>query len=442
MNPVYRTLSAVLFSAALAYAGNGLQGMILPLRGAEEGFSTFVLGLLGSTYALGFMAGCVFCPRIIRRVGHIRALTVFAAVSANTVLLYVLFPDPLVWLFVRVVGGASLAGMFLVIESWLNETSDNSIRGQVFSIYMIINYSSVTTGQMMVSLGDPGDFKLFALACMGLAAALIPVGLTRMIGPAPLQTVQIRLLHLFRISPIGAVGALLVGFCSGIFGSLGVVFVDSIGFSSTQAAIFISAAIVGAALFQMPSGWLSDRIDRRLVILGLAAISSLVGIALFLSDGNGPASSLAARIGLSVPWTWTLAALVFGAFAYPLYGICVAHVNDHVSPEGYVEASGGILMIWGAGAALGPFAASLVMETIGANGLFLATALAHGSLALFAVLRMVQRTAPSAEEKDPWMLTPLARTTLAAVMLDPRSDGEIRNDETEEPTPGADSGGA
>lgn len=418
---VLTTLAAVLISACLVYLGNGLQGVLLPLAGLEAGFPTVILGLMGAAFSVGFVLGCVVCPRIIRRVGHIRALAVFAAITANMLLAYALILHPLAWLLLRVGSGLALAGMFMVIESWLNERATNANRGRIFGAYMVINSASVVAGQMLVSLGDPGEMSLFLWGAILLSLALVPVSLTTATGPAPITDVRLALGRLYRASPVGVVSAILVGVSSGCFGTLGAVLVSRLGFSTTEVALFVSAALAGAALMQGPAGWVSDRVDRRWLLTVLGALSCLVGLWMGLSDGDGPASGLARLLGLPLPWAWILAAGLFGAFAYPLYGISVAHLNDRVHSDSFVAAASTSLLLWGSGAAIGPVLGSLAMGWLGDNALFLVTGLAHAALALFALLRMVQRAAPAAGDKAPFRPTGVGRTTPEAANLDPRA---------------------
>lgn len=421
MSVLFGPVGAVLLSAALAYAGNGLQGMILPLRGVAESFPTWALGLLGTAFAAGFMGGCLGCPLVIRRVGHIRAMAVFAAAASSAVLGYVMVVDPWAWLLLRLASGASLAGVFMVIESWLNEQADNTTRGRVFGAYMIVNFAAVTAGQMLAAAGDPAGFGLFALACIGICWALVPVGLTRASSPAPPASVRIRVLRLLRLSPVGAVGAAIVGFANGTFGTLGVVYVSGLGFSTLEVTLFASAAIAGAAVMQLPAGALSDRIDRRTVIVAFAAAAVGVGLWMGLSARSGLAVSAADLLGIDREMAWVLAAFLYGAVAYPLYGLCVAHMNDFVDREDFVEASSGVLLLWSIGAAAGPFLAGFAMSLAAPVALFFVIAAAHGALALFALWRMTRRAAPATEDKGSFVAVGAVRTTTEAIVLDPRS---------------------
>ncbi len=414
MRSALAVVGAVLLSAALVFLGNGLQGMVLPLRGVSEGFSTPILGALGAGYSLGFMIGCLGAPFIIRRVGHIRALAVFAAIAANAALAYVLAIEPAAWILLRLVSGAALAGMFMIVESWLNERADNTNRGAIFGAYLVVNYSAVMSGQLSIGLDSPANFTLFAVMAILISAALIPVSLTTSTGPAPIQSVRVRLVRIFRISPVAGLGAIMIGVANGSFGTLAPVLGARFEFGAFETSLFVSAAFLGAAISQLPLGYLSDRVDRRYVIAGAALAALAVELWLGLRSAEPGADAT----------SWIVSAFVLGMFAFPLYGLCTAHLNDFVEPGNFVEASSGFLLLWGVGAMLGPILASFVMTGLGPNTLFLTSGLAHLALAAFALFRMTRRAAPATEDKGAFVPAGVVRTTPEGANLDPRSPGE------------------
>lgn len=428
-------VGAVLLSAALVYAGNGLQGVVVPLRGVAEGFPTTVLGLFGSAFSLGFMGGCLAGPRVVRRVGHIRALAVFAALAASTALLYPLMPDPLPWVALRMAGGAALAGMFLVIESWLNERATNADRGRIFGAYMVVNYAAVTAGQLLAAAGDPKGFALFAVAAIGISWALIPIGLTTAPAPQPVPAARLRVLRLFSVSPVGAVGSVIIGITSGAFGTLAAVFGARLGFTTLEIAVFLGASIVGAAAMQVPAGWLSDRMDRRRIIVALGGLSAALGLWMAVSGRMGLAEAGAAAIGVGLPEAWIVAAFLYGCASYPLYGLLVAHMNDFVAEDAFVETASGTLFLWGAGAVIGPVVVGAAMTATDPYALFFGTAIGHAALTGFTLWRMTRRAAPSAEAKTDYVPVAIAGTTPAVADLDPRSEPSPEAPAPEAPAP-------
>ena len=375
-------VSALLLSVSLLLAGNGLQGSLLPLRASLDQQSALEIGILGSAYFVGFGVGCFKAAALISRVGHIRVFTAAVALASAVALIHALVSIPQIWWLLRAVTGFCFAVLYIVIESWLADKSDDDNRGAVFSIYTIINLTVLTLGQGMLVLGDPQDFPLFLVASILVSLAAIPIALSTAQAPEPPQTFQLRLKYLFDLSPAGMGGAFSVGLANGTFWSLGPVFASErmTSFPATQAvALFMSAVVLGGAIGQWPLGRLSDKQDRRRVIVLSSGAAIFPAIALFwLPD-------------YFALWPILLAG-AFGFFAFPLYALSVAHTNDVIDPADYVEASSGLLLLYGAGAVLGPIMASIFASFFGIAAMFLATALIHLSLAGLVLVRITQKT--------------------------------------------------
>ncbi len=385
MTKAFAPITALLLSVALLLMGNGLQGTLLPVRANLEAFSDTDIGILGSSYFLGFAAGCLYGPHLIRRAGHIRAFAALVAVASCVVLVHSIFLTPVLWWVLRAMTGFCFAALYMIIESWLNEKSTNETRGFVFSLYTIINLTVITIGQLMLGLDQPENFPLFLLASILVSLAAVPVAMTKAEAPAPVQSVRIRLKHLYKLSPVGVVGCLAVGLANGSFWALAPVFAQEKGANAWGVAIFMSTAVIAGALGQWPLGRLSDKMDRRRIIIAAACGSAIAGL-LFAF--------------WSPPWGQGAFALIFlfGLFAFPLYGLSVAHMNDYVEPNGYVEAASGLLLIFALGAVAGPLVASSLTRVFGPDALFAMTAGVQLCLAAFAVYRMRKR-APAPEEE-------------------------------------------
>ncbi|MGF1592129.1 MAG: MFS transporter [Kiloniellaceae bacterium] len=381
----FAPITALLLSVALLLMGNGLQGTLLPVRANLEAFSATDIGILGSAYFLGFAAGCLYGPRLIRRAGHIRAFTALVAIASCVVLVHSLFLEPVLWWVLRAATGFCFAVLYMIIESWLNEKSSNENRGFVFSLYTIINLTVITIGQLMLGLDRPEDFPLFLLASILVSLAAVPVALTKAAAPAPVQSVRIRIGHLYRLSPVGVIGCLAVGLANGSFWALAPLFAQDKGADTWGVAVFMSVAVLAGALGQWPLGRLSDKMDRRRVIIGAACGSAIAGIFF---------------VALAPSWGVPLMSLifVFGLFAFPIYGICVAHMNDYVEPDGYVEAASGLLLVFALGAVVGPIVASTLVRFFGPDALFGMTAGVQLCLAAFAFYRMRKRPPAPVEE--------------------------------------------
>ncbi len=425
MSQAIGPLTALLLAVAILFFGNGILGVLLPVRATLEAFATTSIGLIAAAYSVGFMVGCLSMPYIVRRVGHIRAFAVCAAIAASGVLVMPLAVHPGVWIPLRALSGVCFAGLFMVIESWLNERATRVNRGQILATYMVINLSAVTAGQMVLPLAAPAGFALFAVTAIAITLALVPVGLTTSSAPQPLRQVRLRLGRLYAMSPVGVVGGFFVGLANGAFGGLGAVFATQIGMSVTGVALFMSAALVGGALAQVPIGRLSDRVDRRKVIAAACALAAVAGgLLALLGDARQGGLLVSADVALAdlSPLALVAVAALFGAAIYPQYSLCVAHTNDFVGREDFVEASSGLLLTWAIGASIGPVLAAFAMDGLGVGGLFLYTAVAHASFAAFTVYRIGQRAPVPPEERAPYVAAGRpSRTTPVAVDLDPRA---------------------
>jgi MFS family permease len=381
-------VTALLLSVAMLLMGNGLQGTLLPVRAQFEDFSALDIGVLGSSYFLGFALGCLLGARVVRRVGHIRAFTAMVSIASTISLAHALLLSPVVWWVLRAGTGFCFAALYMVIESWLNERSTNETRGLVFSVYTIVNLTVITIGQMMLTLDSPRTFALFALASILVSLAAVPVALTTAAAPQPPVIVRIRPRYLYKLSPVGFVGCFAVGLANSSFWALGPVFAQRGEGDVTAVAIFMSLTVIAGAAGQWPLGRASDRMDRRKVIVFACVGGALAGTGLMLSNQIWP------------PGLFVFAGL-FGFFTFPLYSLCAAHMNDYVEPDGYVEAASGLLLVFGAGAVLGPLLASAVMRLTGVDQLFGFTAVVQMSAAAFTLYRMRQRArAPEAERVE------------------------------------------
>jgi MFS family permease len=412
MFAAYRPILSLLRGTAFLLAASGLHGLLLPLRGQVEGFSTAALGLMGTAWAGGFVAGCFFAPRIVRRAGHVRAFGTFASAGAIIALLTGLIIDEYAWIALRAFTGFTMAGAFMIIESWLNEKATNENRGTVFGLYMMVTYASIMGGQMIVAGGDVRSASLFMITGIFFCLSLIPTAVSTQSTPKPLQDVKLDLKGLYVNSPVSAVACLLIGIANGAWGTLGAVYGARIGISTAEIALMMSLVVVAGAAMQMPAGRVSDRTDRRYVLAGAAFGAALFALLVFLLQPRSGAFVIAMTAA-------------YGAFAYTLYSIAVAHANDHARPEDFVKVSGGLLLLYGFGTMIGPMLAAALMGWMRPEGLFVATALAHLALAGYTLLRIRARAPVPIEDRDAYKTQPAERSlTPEAVRLDPRTKTE------------------
>lgn len=409
MLAAYRPILSLLRGTAFLLAASGLHGLLLPLRGQAEGFSTGVLGLLGSAWAGGFVAGCFIAPRLVRRAGHVRAFGAFAASGAIIALLTGLIIDPVAWIVLRAATGFSMAGCFMVIESWLNEKATNENRGTVFGLYMMVTYASIMAGQMIVAAGDVRDDSLFMVAGIFFCLALLPTAMSTASTPKPLQDVKLDVAGLYANSPVSSVACVLIGVANGAWGTLGAVYGARIGITTAEIALMMSLVVVAGAALQLPVGRVSDRTDRRYVLAAAALGAALFGLLVFVATPRSGAIVIAMTA-------------CYGALAYTLYSLAVAHANDHASPENFVKVSGGLLLLYGFGTMIGPVIGAALMGALRPESLFLATALAHVALAVYTVLRISRRAPVPVGEREAFKTLPAERgVTPEAVRLDPRT---------------------
>jgi MFS family permease len=433
MPAVLVSVSALLLGAAILLLGNGLLGILLPVRASLENFATTSIGLIASAYSAGFVLGCVAMPHVVQRVGHIRTFAVMAAIAACAALVMVLAVDPVIWILLRMVTGIAFAGLYMVIESWLNEKASNTNRGRMFATYMVIQLAAITAGQMLLPLGEPGGFGLFVIAAIAITLALVPVGLTTSTAPQPLTTVHLRLGRLYAMSPVGVLGCFFIGLANGAFGGLGAVFATDVGLSTTWVALFMSAALVGGALFQIPFGRLSDRIDRRRVLILACLLAVLAGGVLSVSGDARDGGLLpdAFREAALSPYVLIGAVIVFGGCIYSMYSLCVAHTNDFVDREDFLEASSGLLLTWGLGSAIGPVLAAFAMERVGLGGLFLFAAVVHLLFMAYTWYRITRRAPLAPADRADFVHADAARASPVAAALDPRAPDQPEGEPAE-----------
>lgn len=369
-----RPIASILLGVALLLAGTGLQFTLLPLRGAADGFSPFELGAIGSSYYLGFVGGCLLSPYLILRAGHIRAFAALVALVVVVGLTYPLASAVGAWLVFRLINGFCMAGFFLVIESWLNDRATNETRGLVMSSYVMVNFMAFTVGQLMVMLYPVQSSENFIVAAMLASLAIVPVALTRSAQPAPITIVSFRPIELYRAAPVGLIGSLMVGVASGAFWGLGPLSAAGNGLSVEMVAAFMSAATIAGALAQYPVGRLSDRMDRRLVLLALLIGAAVVGVLLWLFAQGG--------------WQLVAFGVLFGALTLPGYSLAAAHAYDKTASGDMVRTAATLLLANALGATTGPLLASLVMSALGPRSLFLFTALVEAALAVYVFHRI------------------------------------------------------
>lgn len=382
MFDVIRNSWALLFGMLLLMIGNGLLGTLLGVRGDIEGFSTTELSIIMSGYFVGFLGGSRAAPEMIRRVGHIRSFAALGSLISAAVIIFPLMTDPYSWTFLRVIIGFCFSAVYVTAESWLNNASTNENRGKTLSIYMIVQLTGVVAAQALLVAGDPGDYTLFVVLSVLVSLSFAPILLSVTPIPAFEATKPMKLKELLQVSPLGCVGLFLLGgVFSAMFG-MSAVYGTEVGFSLPQISLFVATFYIGGLFLQYPIGWLSDRMDRRVLILAVGIVGTL-----------------AALIGAAFGGVYALilvSAFLYGGLANPLYALLLAYTNDFLEADQMAGAGGGLVFINGVGAIFGPLAIGAIMDLIGPTGFFLYLAALMAGMAGYAAYRMTVRPAPAA----------------------------------------------
>ncbi|TVS05586.1 MAG: MFS transporter [Rhodobacteraceae bacterium] len=388
MFKVFTASWALLLGMMLLMVGNGVQGTLLGIRGAIEGFSTYQMSIVMSAYFAGFLFGSKMAPELIRRVGHVRVFAALGSLISAVLVLYAAIPDWMVWTLLRVLIGFCFSGVYVTAESWLNNTASNENRGQALSLYMIVQMVGIISAQALINFADPAGFMLFIIPSVLVSLAFAPILLS--ISPAPTfgTTKSMSIRELYGVSPLGVMGIFLMGGVFAAMFGMTAVWGTEAGLSVFEISLFTAAIYFGGLVFQYPIGWLSDRMDRRRLLIIVALIGSAGG-------------AMAVVFDLSFVWLLGVA-LIIGGISNPLYSLLVAYTNDYLDHDQMAAASGGLLFVNGLGAIIGPLAIGWLMSLIGPSGFFLFIIMLTTSLAAYALWRMTQRAPVPLAETGPF----------------------------------------
>lgn len=384
---------ALLLGMGMLMLGNGMQGTLLGLRASAEGFTNTVTGLVMSSYFVGFIGGAILTPVIIRRVGHVRVFAAMASLTSVAIVVHALFVTPPIWGAMRMVTGFAFASLYIVTESWLNDRATNDVRGGLLSVYLVITFVAIAAGQLTVNLASPSGYDLFLLNAVILSLAAVPILLSQNTEPDHSAPDPLTLRQLYRISPLGTVGAFSTGMSQGAVFGMAAVFARGHDLSVFQVSLFMTALIAGGALLQWPIGRLSDRLDRRYVIIGVGLLVALI-------------AAVAIPVGRISDSGLVIMGLLFGGTVLPLYGLYVAYTNDHLEPRQMVAASSSLYMAVAAGAVLGPTLTGWLMDVSGPDGFLWYFVVIHLAMVGFAVYRMTRSGTPGIGEQSPYAPVP------------------------------------
>lgn len=405
MGKVLSPFTPLFVATLLLTVGTGFLGTLLSVRLTMTGLDAHVTALVMSMNYAGMILGSFYGPRMMRSVGFIRSFTIFASMATVCVMCHALFPQPLVWGILRMLTGLAITGIYVVIESWLGGSTEPTMRGRVFAVYMVLNYMGNSAGQLLLGLADPRGMAPFFMLGILFCLCLTPVAGTRSVPPRIPPTIPFNLLRLYRLAPLSMLGCLTSGLVSGAFFTLGPVFAMNKGLSVHQVSWFMGIAVFGGLLLQWPIGIMSDRFDRCRVLAGIAFSLAFVSGCLWLFSGSS-FTVLLALTGL------------FGGLSFTLYPVAVARANDRLAPSEIISVSSALILFYGAGAFAGPLGASFFIAKAGPHGLYCFIGLVAVLFGTAACTFSVRETIVPADQEGDCLS--ISKVCAAAAMLDPR----------------------
>ncbi len=412
---------ALLFGMFLLQIGNGLQGTVLGVRGASEGFSSATMGYVMAAYFVGFMGGSQITPWLLRRVGHVRVFAALASLISAALILYAAVVHPVAWLLMRLIIGFCFSGVYVVAESWLNDSATNETRGKTIGAYVTVQMLGIVLAQAVLNVADPGGYDLFVIMSVLVSISFAPILLSSSPTPVFETTRGMTLARLFHTSPLGCVSMFALGATFACMFGMSAVYAGAIGLGTLEVSVFVGALYLGGMILQLPIAWVSDQIDRRILIICVTATCALAaGLAVVVS-GNFPAL--------------VFAAFVIGGMANPLYSLIIAYVNDYLEHEDMAAASGGLILINGIGAMGAPVVVGYAMDIAGPSGFFVFIAICMVLIVFYALFRMVRRERGEMETTPVVALTPATSRVAVDVAWDAAMEQAMADTEAEQEPP-------
>tara|TARA_Y100001970_G_scaffold294032_1_gene446072 strand:+ start:4348 stop:5637 length:1290 start_codon:yes stop_codon:yes gene_type:complete len=402
---------------------HGLQMQVMGIRSVVEDFSVITTGIFMSGYYIGYFSGSKTTPKLVQKVGHIRVFAAFASLASLSALLAAVYVNPVMWTLSRFVTGISLVSCYIVTESWLNDRATNKNRGQLLSAYMIILYSGLGIGMLLLNVSNPKNYEPFILVSVLLSLALVPILLTKRSAPKFKKIGTISVQELYKISPLGTVSSFCTGIIHAAFFSLMAVYATKSNFTLFETSILLFIATLSGVIFQGPIGYFSDKLDRRKVIVAVTFLSAIFSFFAIILGGSNLANMY---LSIEISYSKILFFIVVGLYAglcLPLFSLNLAHTNDYVPKEKFVAAGGGLQLIFGFGAISGPIICSLFMDWFDTNGFFIFLIISHVIIGLFGIYRMNVRRV--VENPDSTFTAVPATITPAGLELDPDTPADL-----------------
>ena len=390
---------ALLFGMFLLMLGNGLQGTLLGVRGSIEGMSPQTMSWVMTGYFVGFLFGSQLTPNMIRRVGHVRVFAALGSLVSACLILYAAWTNPYFWFLLRIIVGFCFSGIYVVAESWLNDSSSNETRGQTLSAYLIVQMMGIVLAQAVLNFADPSGYMLFIIISVVVSLSFAPILLS--VSPAPqFQTSKrMTLSQLWSISPLGVVGQFFLGAIFAALFGMASVYGTERGLTVKDISLFVAAIYFGGMILQYPIGWVSDRMDRRVLIFIVCSIGTFFSFAANLSDS----------------FIWLLiVAFIIGGVSNPLYSLYIAYTNDNLEHDDMASASGGLIFLTGIGAIFGPSIVGWLLDEYGAASYFWFIGSIMAIMGSYALYRMTQTSSTAVEDTNAY--APITPTSTPVAM--------------------------
>lgn len=356
----------------LIMVGNGLQGTLISLRAELDGFSITMIGVIMSVYYCGYIAGWYIVPAMIRSVGHIRVFAGFASLASTTILIQGLFVDPYVWILIRFICGIGFVGLFIVSESWLNNIASNKRRAQILSAYMFVIHFGLFAGQFLINLGSIETMGLFVLISVLISLSLLPVTLANNPSPQFEDSEGLPFRELVGLSPFCVACVVVAGICGASFLTLGPIYASFLGLPLPQISFFMASFIVGCASIPLVTGWLSDRIERRRVIIFTTLCGFLVGLGAHF-----------------FPSLLIVASFLFGGCVTSIYSVSAAHLNDRLKPSQITSATAALILVNGVSSCIAPIVLAYMLDVYGSDIFFIFLSTTFALLFAFGIYREI-----------------------------------------------------
>ena len=434
MYKIIKNSWALFIGYGVIMVSHGFQGNLLGIRAILENFNFIATGTMMSGYFVGYFVGANMIPNLVSKVGHIRVFAAFASMASLSSLIHALFVDPIVWTLARFLTGFSMIGILIIVESWLNDRATNKTRGKVLSLYMFFTFFAFTIGNLLLNISSPNSYEPFILISLLFSVALIPILLTKRKPPTFKKTSSIRIKELLKISPFGSFSMFCTGFIFAAMFAMLSVYAVTMNLTVFEISILLVGTTLAGAIFQWPIGYLSDKYDRRVIVIGCCIASFIFGVLSIMSSGIYFESLVAEEMvrfnyfssdGNMNKTNLFIFIILLSGMTLPMFALNLALVNDYIPKEKFVAAGAGLNIIFGLGAMAGPIICSILMSLLGPNGFFIHLFIFLFAIIFFGIYRVNKR---EYEDNPESTFTPLPREiTPLGIELDPDTGVDLSN---------------